>query len=108
MLTPTFRYSPPVIAQAFATMSLPSGGRVMLGVGTGEALNEIAVSGREWPEFKERFARLREAITLIRALWTESDVSFDGEFYRTVKANIYDRPHSINTERERKHTLGAN
>jgi coenzyme F420-dependent glucose-6-phosphate dehydrogenase len=61
-------------------------------VGTGEALNEIAVSGREWPEFKERFARLREAVTLIRTLWTESDVSFEGRYYTTVKANIYDRP----------------
>ncbi|MFE3280321.1 glucose-6-phosphate dehydrogenase (coenzyme-F420) [Nocardia sp. NPDC059239] len=92
VLTPTFRYSPPVIAQAFATMSLLSNGRVMLGVGTGEALNEIAVSGREWPEFKERFARLREAVSLIRALWTDSDVSFEGQFYRTINANIYDRP----------------
>ncbi|MFI2478812.1 glucose-6-phosphate dehydrogenase (coenzyme-F420) [Nocardia xishanensis] len=92
VLTPTFRYNPAVIAQAFATTSLLSDGRVMLGVGTGEALNEIAVSGREWPQFTERFARLREAITVIRALWTESDVSFEGQYYRTVKANIYDRP----------------
>ncbi|MBY8856832.1 glucose-6-phosphate dehydrogenase (coenzyme-F420) [Nocardia sp. CA2R105] len=92
VLTPTFRYNPAVVAQAFATMSLLSNGRIMLGAGTGEALNEIAVSGREWPGFKERFARLREAVTLIRALWTESDVSFKGEYYTTVKANIYDRP----------------
>jgi len=40
---------------------------------------EIAVSGREWPEFKERFARLREAVRLIRRLWTEPEVSFDGD-----------------------------
>lgn len=92
VLTPTFRYNPAVLAQAFATMALLSGGRVMLGVGTGEALNEIAVSGREWPDFKERFARLREAVTLIRALWTDNDVSLTGAYYTTVKANIYDRP----------------
>ncbi|NIH81377.1 glucose-6-phosphate dehydrogenase (coenzyme-F420) [Amycolatopsis viridis] len=92
VLTPTFRYNPAVIAQAFATMSLLSGGRVILGVGTGEALNEIAVSGREWPEFKERFARLREAISLMRELWTTDDVSFDGEYYQLVNAKIYDRP----------------
>ena len=67
MLTPTFRYNPAVIAQAFATMACLYPGRVMLGVGTGEALNEIAVSGLEWPEFKERFARLREAVRLMRA-----------------------------------------
>ncbi|MEU4248033.1 glucose-6-phosphate dehydrogenase (coenzyme-F420) [Amycolatopsis sp. NPDC026612] len=92
VLTPTFRYNPAVIAQAFATMSLLSNGRVILGVGSGEALNEIAVSGREWPEFKERFARLRESIKLIRELWTSDNVNFDGEYYQLVNAKIYDRP----------------
>jgi coenzyme F420-dependent glucose-6-phosphate dehydrogenase len=92
VLTPTFRYNPAVIAQAFATMALLCENRVMLGVGTGENLNEIAVSGREWPEFKERFARLREAITLMRRLWTGEEVSFDGEYYQLVDAVIYDRP----------------
>lgn len=92
VLTPTFRYNPAVVAQAFATMSLLSQGRVILGVGTGEALNEIAVSGREWPEFKERFARLREAVRLMRELWTSDNVSFDGDYYTLVDAKIYDRP----------------
>ncbi|MGW4063021.1 glucose-6-phosphate dehydrogenase (coenzyme-F420) [Amycolatopsis sp. NPDC004747] len=92
VLTPTFRYNPAVIAQAFATMSLLSNGRVILGVGTGEALNEIAVSGREWPEFKERFARLRESIKLIRELWTSDNVNFKGDYYELVNAKIYDRP----------------
>ena len=92
VLTPTFRYNPAVIAQEFATLGCLAPGRVMLGVGTGEALNEIAVSGREWPEFKERFARLREAVELIRRLWTEDRVDHDGAYYRTVDAAIYDRP----------------
>ncbi|HKS44847.1 MAG TPA: glucose-6-phosphate dehydrogenase (coenzyme-F420) [Amycolatopsis sp.] len=92
VLTPTFRYNPAVIAQAFATMALLYDNRIMLGVGTGENLNEVAVSGREWPEFKERFARLREAITLMRRLWTGEEVSFDGEYYKLVNAVIYDRP----------------
>jgi coenzyme F420-dependent glucose-6-phosphate dehydrogenase len=93
VLTPTFRYNPAVLAQTFATLGLLYPGRVMLGVGTGEALNEIAVSGREWPEFKERYARLREAVRLMRELWTSDEpVSFDGEYYRTVDATIYDRP----------------
>jgi coenzyme F420-dependent glucose-6-phosphate dehydrogenase len=92
VLTPTFRYNPAVLAQTFATLGLLYPGRVMLGVGTGEALNEIAVSGREWPEFKERFARLREAVRLMRELWTGEDVSFEGEYYRTVGATIYDKP----------------
>ncbi|HET6258610.1 glucose-6-phosphate dehydrogenase (coenzyme-F420) [Pseudonocardia sp.] len=92
VLTPTFRYNPAVLAQTFATLGLLYPGRVMLGVGTGEALNEIAVSGREWPEFKERFARLREAVRLMRELWTSEDVTFEGEYYRTVGATIYDKP----------------
>ncbi len=92
VLTPTFRYNPAVLAQMWASLGLLYPGRVMLGVGTGEALNEIAVSGREWPEFKERFARLREAVRLMRELWTGEDVSFEGDYYTTVGATIYDKP----------------
>jgi coenzyme F420-dependent glucose-6-phosphate dehydrogenase len=92
VLTPTFRYNPAVVAQAFATMALLYDGRMMLGVGTGENLNEVAVSGREWPDFKERYARLREAIKLIRELWTGEEITFDGEYYTLANAVIYDRP----------------
>jgi len=92
VLTPTFRYNPAVIAQAFSTLALLYPGRVLLGVGTGEALNEVAVSGREWPEFKERLARLREAVGLMRELWSTEQVDFDGDYYRLVGASIYDRP----------------
>jgi coenzyme F420-dependent glucose-6-phosphate dehydrogenase len=93
VMTPTFRYNPAVVAQAFASMGCLYPGRIMLGVGTGEALNEVATGWRgEWPEFKERFARLREAVDLMRELWTKDRVTFDGEYYSTVDASIYDRP----------------
>lgn len=93
VMTPTFRYNPAVVAQAFATMGCLYPGRVFLGVGTGEALNEIATGWTgEWPEFKERFARLRESVDLMRELWTGDRVTFEGEYYRTVDASIYDRP----------------
>ncbi len=92
VLTPTFRYQPAVIAQAFATMGCLFPGRVMLGVGTGEAMNEVAVTGVEWPEFKERFGRLRESVRLMRALWEGERVSFEGDYYKTVEATVYDRP----------------
>jgi len=93
VMTPTFRYNPAVIAQAFATMGCLYPGRVMLGVGTGEALNEIATGfNGEWPEFKERFARLREAVDLMRELWVGDRVDFDGEYYKTKGASIYDVP----------------
>lgn len=92
VLTPTFRYNPAVLAQEFATLALLNPGRVVLGVGSGEALNEISVGLREWPEFKERFARLRESVRLMRALWEGERVTFEGDYYRTVDATIYDRP----------------
>jgi coenzyme F420-dependent glucose-6-phosphate dehydrogenase len=92
VLTPTFRYHPSVVAQGFATLGAMFPGRVILGVGTGESLNEVPATGMVWPEFKERFARLRESIDLIRRLWTEERVSFEGAFYKTENATIYDRP----------------
>jgi coenzyme F420-dependent glucose-6-phosphate dehydrogenase len=92
VMTATFRYNPAVVAQAFATMGCLYPGRIMLGLGTGEALNEVAVARLEWPDFKERYARLREAISLIRELWTGDRVSFDGQYYQTTDATVYDRP----------------
>ena len=90
--TPTFRYHPSIVAQAFGTLGALNPGRVILGVGTGESLNEVPSSGIEWPAFKERFRRLRESIELMQRLWTEERVSFDGEYYKTINATIYDRP----------------
>jgi coenzyme F420-dependent glucose-6-phosphate dehydrogenase len=67
-------------------------GRVFLGVGTGESLNEVAVLDIKWPGFKERFGRLKESIDLMRQLWTTDHVSFQGEYYRTRDATVYDKP----------------
>jgi coenzyme F420-dependent glucose-6-phosphate dehydrogenase len=92
VLTPTFRLHPSVVAHAFGTMGAMFPGRVILGVGTGESLNEVPSTGIEWPELKERSARLREAVALIRRLWSEDRVSFEGAFYRTQNATIYDKP----------------
>jgi coenzyme F420-dependent glucose-6-phosphate dehydrogenase len=64
---------------------------MILGVGTGEHLNEGAL-GITWPDNKERFARLREAVRLIKLLWAEQSVTFDGEYYHTRNATIYDQP----------------
>ena len=89
--TPTFRYHPGIVAQAFGTLGVLHPGRMILGVGTGEHLNEGAL-GIKWPDNRERFARLREAVRLIRQLWTEQSVTFDGEYYHTKNATIYDRP----------------
>ena len=92
VLTPTLRYHPSIIAQAFGTLGVLSPGRVFLGVGTGESLNETPATGAAWPTGKERRLRLTEAIELIRRLWSEERVDFDGEYYTTQHATIYDRP----------------
>jgi coenzyme F420-dependent glucose-6-phosphate dehydrogenase len=92
VLTPTFRYHPSIVAQAFGTLGDMFPGRVILGIGTGESLNEVPATSMPWPEMKERFARMRESVTLIRKLWQEDRVSFRGEYYKTENATIYDRP----------------
>ena len=92
VLTPTMRYHPSIVAQAFATAAQLSRGPVFLGIGTGEAMNEVPATGMEWPGGKERRLRMSESIDLIRQLWTDERVDFDGEYYRTVRATIYERP----------------
>jgi len=87
---PTLRYHPAVVAEAFATLDRLYPGRIFLGVGSGEALNEQAATG-VWPAWRERWDRLIEAITVIRALWTGQPVDFTGKYYR-VKARLYEPP----------------
>jgi len=91
VLTPTFRYHPAVIAQAFATLGVMFPDRIVLGVGTGEALNEVTL-GLEWPDAPERFQRLKEAILMIQQLWADERVTYDGTYYSVKDATIYDRP----------------
>lgn len=91
VVTPTFRYHPAIVAQAMATLACLFPGRVWLGIGTGESMNEAPL-GLEWPDQKERFARLREAVELMRRLWTEERVTYEGTYYRTHNATVYDRP----------------
>jgi coenzyme F420-dependent glucose-6-phosphate dehydrogenase len=92
VVTPTFRYHPAIVAQAVGTLGEMFPGRVVLGIGTGESLNEVPATGIKWPGFKERQGRLRESVLLMRRLWSEERVSFEGQYYRTEKATIYDRP----------------
>lgn len=90
--TPTFRHHPSTIAQCFATLGQMFPERIILGIGTGESLNEVPPTGMHWPEPRERTARFRELVKLIRELWSHDRVSFEGQFYRTENATIYDRP----------------
>lgn len=88
---PTYRYHPSIVAEAFASLGLLAPGRVFLGVGTGEALNEAA-SGSGFGDYAERAERLKEAVTLIRRLWTGETVNYTGQYYQIDKARLYDLP----------------
>ncbi|HEY6578357.1 MAG TPA: glucose-6-phosphate dehydrogenase (coenzyme-F420) [Rhizomicrobium sp.] len=92
VLAPSFRYHPAIVAQAFATLGVLYPGRIVLGMGTGESMNETPATGQPWPEQKERTQRFREALDLIQTLWRGERVSYAGQFYRTSNATIYDRP----------------
>ncbi len=88
---PLFRYHPAVIAQKAATMQLLSGGRFRLGLGAGENLNEHVV-GRGWPMVQTRHEMLREAVEIIRRLWTGDTVSYRGTHFRVDAARLWDCP----------------
>ncbi len=87
---PTFRYNPGVVAEAFASLSLLYPGRVFLGIGSGEALNEEAATG-VWPKWPERSERLVEAADIIRKLWAGKQIDHSGKYYK-VNARLYDPP----------------
>jgi TAT-translocated FGD2 family F420-dependent dehydrogenase len=88
---PSYRYHPAIVAQAFATLGAMYPGRVFLGVGSGEAVNEQAATG-QWGDYQERADRLAEAVTLIRRLWTGDWVKHQGRYYQTAEAHLYELP----------------
>ena len=88
---PIYRYHPAIVAQAFATLGVLYGSRVFLGVGTGEALNELPAGG-DWGPYAQREARLREAIALIRRLWAGDWVTSDGPAFPIPAAKLYTKP----------------
>jgi F420-dependent hydroxymycolic acid dehydrogenase len=87
---PTLRYHPAIVAEAFATLSVLYPGRIYLGLGSGEALNEEAATGM-WPPWRERWDRLIEGVTIIRQLWSGQSVQHRGAHY-TVNGRLYDPP----------------
>jgi G6PDH family F420-dependent oxidoreductase len=88
---PTVRIHPAVLAQAAATTAHLLEGRFVLGVGTGELLNEHVV-GHRWPPAGVRLAMLEEAVAVMRRLWTGDRVDHRGDFYEVEDARLYDPP----------------
>jgi G6PDH family F420-dependent oxidoreductase len=88
---PILRYNPTMIAQAFATMERMFPSRVFLGLGAGEAINEVP-AGYKWPDAAERVKRLEEALIIISGLLSNKEVTFDGEFFKLRKVRLYSKP----------------
>lgn len=88
---PTVRIHPAIIAQAAATAAVQLDGRFVLGVGSGEALNEH-VLGDQWPSVGVRLEMLEEAIDVIRTLHEGEEISFHGTYYEVQDARIYTLP----------------
>ena len=88
---PLFHYHPALIAQAAATVDRLSDGRFILGVGTGENINEGPM-GFEFPGYKERIGRMKEALEIIHRLFEGEKLDFDGDYYVADKAKLYSPP----------------
>jgi coenzyme F420-dependent glucose-6-phosphate dehydrogenase len=85
------RYNPVVMAQQAATLELMNPGRAFLGVGSGEAMNEVP-AGLRWPPPAEQLARTEEALTIISRLLHGETVTYEGRYFRADRARLYDLP----------------
>ena len=92
VVVPMFKYHPLIVAHAFSTIENMFRGRILMGVGTGEAINE-AMFTATWPRWNQRGEMLCEAIELMRKYWSSPDYfDFDGSFFRMKDIYAYDKP----------------
>lgn len=91
---PTIRIHPAIIAQAAATAATMLQGRFILGVGSGENLNEH-ILGDIWPSASVRIEMLGEAVDVIRTLWKGGMQDYEGRYYRVVNAQIHTLPEEL-------------
>lgn len=90
---PCFRYHPPVLAQALATLDTLAPGRLEFGVGTGEALNEAPFVDGEWPDWQTLADMLEESLDVIDRMWdAEEYVSYEGEHFAYDDVRLYTQP----------------
>lgn len=83
---------PALLARMASTLQIASGGRLVLGIGIGGAPKEHAAYGMEFPDAKERAARLEEAIAVVRALWTGGPVTRPSPYYPLHEAVAFPIP----------------
>jgi len=95
---PIYRYHPAIIAQAFASLDVLYPGRIGLGLGSGEAMNESPL-GFDWPRPMARLTRTKESIQIIKQLWNQREseggfANFNGEYFLIRNAKLYTLPSS--------------
>jgi G6PDH family F420-dependent oxidoreductase len=88
---PIGRIHPAVVAQAAATCAAQLDGQFVLGLGTGEALNEH-ITGQHWPAAATRREMLEESVEVIRRLFTGKQISYRGKYFTVENARIYTLP----------------
>ncbi|MYJ15179.1 MAG: TIGR03557 family F420-dependent LLM class oxidoreductase [Acidimicrobiia bacterium] len=88
---PLYHYHPALVAQAAATVDRLSGGKFVLGVGTGENINEGPM-GFRFGDYRERIRRMREALEIMDRLLAGEKLDFSGDWYTTDKAKLYSPP----------------
>ena len=94
VLANSYRH-PALLAKMAASLQTLSGGRFVLGYGAGWLEEEYRAYGYPFPSTRERIARMDEALRLIKALWTEAPVSFEGEWYRLEEAWCEPQPDPV-------------
>jgi coenzyme F420-dependent glucose-6-phosphate dehydrogenase len=87
------RYHPLIIGQAAATLDNMYPSRFQLGVGSGEAINEITFFSKGWPSWKERIERLSEAVILMKKMWVSHEYfSYEGRYFAVKNFYLYTKP----------------
>lgn len=87
---PGARYHPALIAQGFTTVERLAPGRAFIGIGSGEALNEVPVGG-DWPSPRDQIDRMEEGLELMHRLFDGERVTHEGRFWRTSEAILHTR-----------------
>lgn len=84
--------NPGVMAKMAATFDVISGGRLIYSLGSAWFRQESTSYGLPWDEHDDRVARLREALLVAKALWTQDEVNFNGRFYTLNRAYLEPKP----------------
>ena len=86
-----FRH-PSLLAKMVSTIDHISRGRINLGIGAGWYKTEHVSYGFDWDKLTIRINRLKESIQLMKRMWTENNVTFKGQYYKTINANLEPKP----------------